>query len=135
MENNIRELVYIQLGLEFGSLVNEGGRDWNEALSIVKEDLKKNEINENIDYCLISKDDFRFIYAIESKEYKDYCNKIQISSRQDISEIEMQKLLLSNDKDVMINIAKNKNISNSSIEYIKQNGTYLSKKILSDRLL
>ena len=132
-ELELREKIYERLGLDFGSLSSESGNDWQKAKNDILEEKRQNDFEKikylnTIDYLTIDKESNDYESIINSKDMCFQVFKISISKRDDLNEI--LELIKDGNKDILINISKNKNLKNEHINLIIENSVYLTKKSL-----
>lgn len=102
---DLRKRTYEILGLPLGSLINEGGRDWNEAYREAQSELKVFIKEER---CV--------------KSYKD----------DNLTESEILNYMQTNDKDIILHFLRSrKNLTKEMIKTAVKNNTYLVNKELS----
>ena len=68
--------------------------------------------------------------VMNSKSLQMQVFHIAISSRNDLTIEDIEKLLIIGNKDILINLAKNQNLSELNINEIIEKGTYLARKNL-----
>lgn len=134
-EEELRKKIYERLGLEFGILSSESGNDWQKAKSEILEEKRQNDFEKikslnKIDYLTINKESHDYQSIINSKAMCFQVFKISISQRNDLTENEILELIKDGNKDILINISKNKNLKNEHINLIIENSVYLTKKNL-----
>lgn len=134
-ELELREKIYERLGLDFGSLSSESGNDWQKAKNEILEEKRQNDFEKikylnTIDYLTIDKESDDYESIINSKDMCFQVFKISISKRDDLTENEILELIKDGNKDILINISKNKNLKNEHINLIIENSVYLTKKSL-----
>ncbi len=134
-ELELREKIYERLGLDFGSLSSESGNDWQKAKNDILEEKRQNDFEKikylnTIDYLTIDKESNDYESIINSKDMCFQVFKISISKRDDLTENEILELIKDGNKDILINISKNKNLKNEHINLIIENSVYLTKKSL-----
>jgi hypothetical protein len=134
-ELELRKKIYEILGLEFGSLSNEGGNDWIRAKNEALEEYKKQEFEKldklkKIDYLTIEKDSEEFKSVMQSKSLTLQNFQILISKREDLTNEDIDFLINVGNKDILINLAKYQKLSSSNIDYIVEEGVFLAKKNL-----
>lgn len=134
-ELELREKIYERLGLDFGSLSSESGNDWQKAKNEILEEKRQNDFEKikylnTIDYLTIDKESNDYESIINSKDMCFQVFKISISKRDDLTENEILELIKDGNKDILINISKNKNLKNEHINLIIENSVYLTKKSL-----
>lgn len=137
-EKTLRIKIYERLGLEVGSLASEGGNDWiraeKEILSEYRqEQLEKISNLDNIDYTIIKKDSEEFLFALNNDLVSLDNDKRQISSRQDLSDLEIETLIKLGSKDVLINLTREQKLSDEQITTIIPKSVYLVKKYLIEK--
>lgn len=126
--SDLRIRTYEILGLEVGSLANEGGRDWNEALAEAKAELKQKETYIQFD-DLLDKEKI-----INSCKFSDYPKKVKIIQKYILTDNEIAKILKCNDKEVILEVLRTQNIKKEILSHYAENGTYLVKKLANDLL-
>lgn len=134
-ELDLREAIYDRLGLEFGSLPSESGNDWQRAKDEVLEEKKQLEFEKlqqlkKIDYTNIDKNSEEYKIVMNSKSLQMQVFHISISSRNDLTNEDIEKLLIIGNKDILINLAKNQNLTELNINDIIEKGTFLARKNL-----
>ena len=134
-EIELRVAIYERLGLEFGSLPSESGNDWQRAKDEVLEENKQIEFEKlqqlkKIDYAKVDKESDEYKTVMNSKSLQMQVFHITISSRSDLSNDDINKLFQIGNKDILINLAKNVNLSELNINEIIEKGTYLARKNL-----
>ncbi|MFX4281612.1 hypothetical protein ACOL3J_04945 [Aliarcobacter butzleri] len=134
-ELELREKIYKRLGLDFGSLPSESGNDWQKAKNEILEEKRQNDFEKikylnKIDYLTIDKESHDYQSIINSKAMCFQIFKITISQRNDLTGNEILELIKDGNKDILINISKNKNLKNEHINLIIENSVYLAKKNL-----
>lgn len=134
-ELELREKIYERLGLDLGSLSSESGNDWQKAKNEILEEKRQNDFEKikylnTIDYLTIDKESDDYESIINSKDMCFQVFKISISKRDDLTENEILELIKDGNKDILINISKNKNLKNEHINLIIENSVYLTKKSL-----
>ncbi len=134
-ELELREKIYERLGLDFDSLSSESGNDWQKAKNEILEEKKQNDFEKikylnTIDYLTIDKESDDYQSIINSKDMCFQVFKISISKRDDLTENEILELIKDGNKDILINLSKNKNLNNEHINLIIENSVYLTKKNL-----
>ncbi|MFW2586481.1 hypothetical protein [Aliarcobacter butzleri] len=137
-EEELRKKIYEILGLEFGSLANEGGNDWIRAKNEALEEYKQKEFdkiknNKSIDYLSISKKSDEFKTILNSVSIESYHLKCLLAQRNDLLSEEVDKLISFKDKDIIINISKNQKLTEEQINIIMKNSVYLTKKNLVEK--
>lgn len=137
-EEELRKTIYEKLGLDFGSLSNEGGNDWIRAKNEAIEEYKKKQFdklknNKSIDYLTISKESDEFKTILNSVFLETYNFKSLLAQRNDLSSEEIDKLISFNDKDITINITRNQKLEEEQINRIIKNSVYLTKKNLIEK--
>jgi hypothetical protein len=134
-EIELRVAIYERLGLEFGSLPSESGNDWQRAKDEVLEENRQIEFEKlqqlkKIDYTKVDKESDEYKTVMNSKSLQMQVFYITISSRSDLSNDDINKLFQIGNKDILINLAKNVNLSELNINEIIEKGTYLARKNL-----
>lgn len=134
-EIELRVAIYERLGLEFGSLPSESGNDWQRAKDEVLEENRQIEFEKlqqlkKIDYAKVDKESDEYKTVMNSKSLQMQVFHITISSRSDLSNDDINKLFQIGNKDILINLAKNVNLSELNINEIIEKGTYLARKNL-----
>lgn len=127
--------VYEYLGLELGSLPSESGNDWQHAEKEILADYKQKELEKlkNIkttDYLTIDKDSDEFKAVLKSTFTSTQNLKSLVASRNDLEAYEINQLILTGDKDVLIRLTKNKKLTPEQIDLIIPKSVYLVKKNL-----
>ena len=103
---DLRKRTYEILGLEEGSLSSEGGRDWNEASSEAKQELKTSTVT-----------------AINKPCYRDG----------GLSDEEILIYMRTNDKDIILHFVRNKKLTKKMLEIATKNNTFLVNRELKSR--
>ena len=134
-EIELRIAIYERLGLEFGCLPSESGNDWQRAKDEVLEEQRQIEFEKlqqlkKIDYVKVDKESDEYKTVMNSKSLQMQVFYITISSRSDLSNDDINKLFQIGNKDILINLAKNVNLSELNINEIIEKGTYLARKNL-----
>lgn len=134
-KNELRIKIYEFLGLEVGSLVSESGNDWQRAEKEVLEDYKYKELEKLqkikiVDYLILDKHTDEFTTILKSTFVGIQHLKNQIASRDDLDIEEINQLINTGDKDVLINLVKNKILNTEQIDLIIPRSVYLVKKYL-----
>ena len=134
-EIELRVAIYERLGLEFGSLPSESGNDWQRAKDEVLEENRQIEFEKlqqlkKIDYAKVDKESDEYKTVMNSKSLQMQVFHITISSRSDLLNDDINKLFQIGNKDILINLAKNVNLSELNINEIIEKGTYLARKNL-----
>lgn len=137
-DEELRKKIYEILGLEFGSLSNEGGNDWIRAKNEALEEYKKKEFEklknlEVTDYLTLDKNSEEYKSVLYSKFNEMQNFKILLAQRNDLTEDEIQVLIKDGNKDIVINLCKTQNLSTSCIDIIIPNSVYLTKKYLIEK--
>jgi hypothetical protein len=137
-EEELRKKIYEILGLEFGSLSNEGGNDWIRAKNEAIEEYKQKEFEtlKNItavNYTTVDKNSAEFRIALNSELIQTYNMKSIIAKRCDLTDSEIDKLLHFNDKDILINLAIYQKLTSEQIDKIIPKSVYLTKKYLIEK--
>lgn len=132
-EEELKKKIYEILGLEFGSLANEGGNDWIRAKNEALEEYKQKEFEKlksikSTDYLNIDKKAEEFEIALNSTIIESYNFKILIAKRNDLNNEEIDKLILFRDKDILINLTKYQKLTLEQIDKIMPISVYLAKK-------
>ncbi|AXH13751.1 hypothetical protein CP985_04175 [Malaciobacter mytili LMG 24559] len=132
-EEELRKKIYEILGLEFGSLSNEGGNDWIRAKNQAIEEYKQIEFEKlknvkSTDYLKIDKNSEEFNMALNSKFIETSNFKILIAQRNDLTNEEIDKLIVFGNKDILINLAKYQKLTSDQIDKIIPNSVFLTKK-------
>lgn len=136
-EEEIRKEIYRRLGLEFGSLKEEGGNDWVRIEKEILDELRENENKKRIkslkdSHSNLDKNSSEFKKKIRSNNVKDTHFKYLISNRKDLDNEDLKLIIDAADKDVYINIIRNYELDDELIESIikSRNCVYLVKKYL-----
>ncbi len=134
-ELELRIAIYERLGLEFGCLPSESGNDWQRTKDEVLEEKRQLEFEKlqqlkKIDYVKVDKESDEYKTVMNSKSLQMQVFHIAISSRNDLTIEDIEKLLIIGNKDILINLAKNQNLSELNINEIIEKGTYLARKNL-----
>lgn len=134
-EEKLRDEIYKRLGVEKGSLASESGNDWQRAKNEILEEWKQQEqqkINtENkIDYVTLNKDTNLFQTLLKDSAHNTQYFKSIIATRDDLNENEMQLLIETGSKEVLINLAKQPTLPSTIIDAIIVDGVYMAKKYL-----
>ncbi|ARU47241.1 hypothetical protein [Sulfurospirillum diekertiae] len=134
-EEELRIKIYEYLGLEIGSLPSESGNDWQRAEKEVLEDYKQKELEKvkNIkttDYLTIDKQSDEFKAVLKSTFVGMQNLKSLATSRNDLEIHEINQLILTGDKDVLIGLAKNQKLTSEQIDLMIPRSVYLVKKHL-----
>ena len=137
-EEELRKKIYGILGLEFGSLSNEGGNDWIRAKNEALEEYKQQEFEKlnnikHIDYIAISKESEEFNIAINSLFIESFNLKILIAQRNDLQQNEIDKLISFKNKDILINLTKYQKLTPVQLNNIIPYSVYLVKKNIIER--
>ena len=119
-EIELRVAIYERLGLEFGSLPSESGNDWQRAKDEVLEENRQIEFEKlqqlkKIDYAKVDKESDEYKTVMNSKSLQMQVFHIAISSRNDLTNDEIDKLFQIGNKDILINLAINHNLTESNI--------------------
>ena len=127
---DLRTRTYEILGLELGSLTNEGGRDWNEAEAEAKKEMKTLAFDGD------AKKDHNFNreQIIYSEKYIDFHKKAKVAKDLSLSKAEVKQLILCNDKDVILDVLRYQKVEDDDIKELIVNGTYLVRKYIEDNL-
>lgn len=126
---DLRKRTYEILGLEIGSLSNEGGRDWNEAEAEAKVEIKESNTTTKEHIKVNIKE------IIYSKKKSDFGKKAQVAKDEKLSKEEVKQLLRCNDKDVIMDLLRFQNIEKEDIEKLRSDGTFLVKKYINENNL
>ncbi|MCK9477482.1 MAG: hypothetical protein M0R46_16315 [Candidatus Muirbacterium halophilum] len=134
-EEELRIKIYERLGLELGSLTSESGNDWIRAEKEIlfeyrQEQLEKILKIDSINCTTINKDSEKFLFVLNTDLVSLDNDKLQISKRQDLSDLEIKTLIKLGSKDVLINIAREQKLSDEQITMIIPKSVYLVKKYL-----
>lgn len=137
-DEELRTKIYEILGLEFGSLSNEGGNDWIRAKNEALEEYKQKEFDKiknikSTDYLNIEKESDEFKTILNSIFIETYYLKSLIAQRHDLSTEEIDKLISFYDKDIIINISRNQKLTEEQIDKIIPSSVYLTKKNLVEK--
>ena len=131
-ELELRIAIYERLGLEFGCLPSESGNDWQRAKDEVLEEQRQIEFEKlqklnKIDYVKVDKESDEYKTVMNSKSLQMQVFHIAISSRNDLTNDEIDKLFQIGNKDILINLAINHNLTESNKNEIIKKGTYLAR--------
>ncbi len=134
-EEELRLKIYERLGLEIGSLTSESGNDWVRAEKEILEEYKQEQLKniskaKDIDYTTINKDSKEFLFVLNSDLLSMEWNKIKISTRKDLNDFEIKKLIELGSKDVLINLVREQKLTNDQIALIIPKSVYMVKKLL-----
>lgn len=134
----LRIKIYERLGLEFGSLISEGGNDWVRAEKEVIEEYRQQEFEKlkdlkSIDYLTIDKNSDEFKSAINAISLIAQNYKIIIAQRSDLNDEDIDKLIKDGNKDILINLVRHQKLNFKQIEIIIPKSTYLCKKYLMEK--
>ncbi len=131
----LRLKIYERLGLEIGSLKSESGNDWVRAEKEILEEYRNTifeKLNElsSIDYLNIDKDSDEYCLVINSNSLLLQNSKVIIAKRDDLDKVDINKLILDGNKDILINLTKYQKLSSDEIDLIIPKSTYLVKNNL-----
>ena len=129
-ELELRIAIYERLGLEFGCLPSESGNDWQRTKDEVLEEKRQLEFEKlqqlkKIDYVKVDKESDEYKTVMNSKSLQMQVFHVAISSRDDLTNDEIDKLFQIGNKDILINLAINHNLTESNKNEIIKKGTYL----------